>query len=492
MKIKFSIVIQALLFITLFVTFKPAAAQGNSLDIYQDPAFWKRQALSQIIPFWENTVDRTNGGFFTDIGRDGTIGPESRKYPRMISRAVFGFSVAYLLSGEDKYLEYASYGLKYLTNYGWDRKNGGWYEYVNSDSSPGESGKNLFDETYGNLGPSVYYLATHDKTALRYVEDVHRLMQAKAWDNEDGGYYAEVNNDWSVSGTEKSFNAEIDTCSAYLIYYYLATRDPSLLEDLERISDTSIKHMIGADTGFVTERWSKKWNSIDRELWVGHNLKTAWVLMRTYWLTGDDKYRDAALKIASAMIKNDWDTVNYGWFFQFRENNPGERKTVKDWWTQEEGNVLMLNLYRLTGDGGYLDYFKKCSYFWSTYIVDNKYGECYPTVQNNGAVIDGYKGNLYKSAYHTMEHALFNYLYTSLYVGKTDAELFFRLDSASDGEIHYVKLVEDPEVLIKSVEINGKPWKNYDAAGGYIKLPKGNNMKTKVVFGRAISAKAAD
>jgi len=456
--------------------------QQSNLDVYVDPLYWKKQALEEIIPFWEKTVDKKDGGFFTDVSREGNIGLESGKYPRMISRAIFGFSVAYLLSGDEKYLEFARNGLEYLTNYGWDRENGGWYEYVTGDKKPKISYKNLFDETYGNLGTIMYYFTTHDKNALHFVEATHNLMQTKAWDNKFGGYYAYVNTDWGVASDQKSFNAEIDTCSAYLIYYYLATGNAKILKDLEHIVDVVVKYMVNPETGFVGEYFTRDWKSLDPWLWVGHNLKTGWVMMRTYWLTGDKKYSEIANKIAEAQLKYNWDSKYCGWYFQFRENDPGYNRDSKDWWTQTEGNFLMLNLYRMTTNSEYLERFKEGAYFWDKYIMDHQYKECYTTTTRRGSVADSRKAHLYKSAYHSMEHALFNYLYTGLYVNKGKVDLYFRLNSESDNEIHYVRIVEDPAVIIEGVEINGKPWNKFSAKEGYIILPKGQRIKTKVTF----------
>lgn len=80
-----------------------------------------------------------------------------------------------------------------------------------------------------------------------------------------------------------------------------------------------------------------------------------------------------------------------------------------------------------------------------------------------------------------MEQALFNYLYLSLYVHKKDAELYFNLSSDTEGQKHYVNILEAKEVKIKSVEIDGKAWEKFE--DDYVLLPKGNNMKVKVVFG---------
>ncbi|MGE5604747.1 MAG: hypothetical protein ACM3YE_03540 [Bacteroidota bacterium] len=76
-----------------------------------------------------------------------------------------------------------------------------------------------------------------------------------------------------------------------------------------------------------------------------------------------------------------------------------------------------------------------------------------------------------------------NYLYLQLYVHQKPAELYFKLSAPVDGIWHYVKIVENPNVIIKKVEINGANWSKFDTNEGYLILPKGKGMKVKVVFG---------
>lgn len=59
--------------------------------------YWRHQALEGIIPFWLNTLDKKNGGYFTDVDRTGVIGTIPLKYPRMVSWLIYGFSVAYVV-----------------------------------------------------------------------------------------------------------------------------------------------------------------------------------------------------------------------------------------------------------------------------------------------------------------------------------------------------------------------------------------------------------
>jgi mannobiose 2-epimerase len=466
----------------LSISFACLADTAAPADSVLNPSHWKNQAITNLIPFWENTIDTENGGFFTNINEDGTQGAPANKYPRMISRVVFGFCAAYLLSGDDKYLEFAKHGMDYLSAYGFDKDNGGWYTTLDETNEPNGGDKNLFDETYGNLGLTLYYFTTGDKNALSFVEKTHALMRSKAWDAQDTGYYASVGEKWDTVTTVKSFNAELDTCTAYLIYYYMATRDPALLKDLTAIGDMIIAHMIDKN-GFVGESFNRDWTSRDDNLWVGHNLKTGWVLTRIYYLTGDKKYLDAAETIASGQMKYTWDKKYAGWFFHFDAKSPATIDDEKDWWTQEEGNNLMMSLYHVTGDKKFLDKFTAGAKFWDKNFVDKKYGEVYDRLKRNGTPMIRSKADPYKSAYHSMEHALTNYLYLNLYKDHTDAELYFRLSADAAGEKHYVNLLEDPSVIIKSVEIDGKEWADFKADEGYVTLPAGRNMKVKVTFG---------
>jgi hypothetical protein len=202
-----------------------------------------------------------------------------------------------------------------------------------------------------------------------------------------------------------------------------------------------------------------------------------------YYLTGNQKYLEAAQKIGEGQIKYTWDKKNHGWFYRFERKSPLTIDDSKDWWTQEEGNNLMIYLYHNTGDKKYLEKFRQSATFWDKYFVDKKYGECYQTLLADGTPKDRVKGTMFKSAYHSMEQTLFLYLYLSLYINKGEATLYFNLSSDSENEKHYVSLLEDPAVFINNVEINEKNWTNFDRNKCFISLPARKNQKVKVVLG---------
>jgi mannose/cellobiose epimerase-like protein (N-acyl-D-glucosamine 2-epimerase family) len=388
-----------------FSEHKPGDAE---FKVYMDPAYWKKQALDGIIPFWEKTVDSNNGGFYNDVMYDGTPDTTNGKYPMNISELVYGFSAAYMLSGEDKYLEYAGLALGFLTNYCWDRVNGGWKTFLDTNKQPDTNiyfpslyVKPLVAQSHCNLGPVFYYMATGDRGVLAYVKRTHELIRTHAWDPLYKGYYSEISTNWLVSTVMKSVNAQIDISSAYLIYYYLASRDRRLLPDLENIADVARDHMTDPDTGFVGERFYNYWKSVETNLSTGDNLQAAWVLMRTYNLTKLRKYASSAENIAQVQISNNWDPRYYGWFSRFNFTNSSLNNESKSCFVQAEGDSLMLALYRYHHKQEYLDTFGKCAWFWDKYIVDHKYGECYIGASRDGMYHSNVKGNIFKSACHT-------------------------------------------------------------------------------------------
>ena len=77
--------------------------------------FWRNQALTDIMPYWvKHSLDTVDGAFITNCNRRWKQIKGTEKHPSMISRHVFGYSVAYLFTGEEKYLKIASDAVDFL------------------------------------------------------------------------------------------------------------------------------------------------------------------------------------------------------------------------------------------------------------------------------------------------------------------------------------------------------------------------------------------
>jgi hypothetical protein len=87
-----------------------------------------------------------------------------------------------------------------------------------------------------------------------------------------------------------------------------------------------------------------------------------------------------------------------------------------------------------------------------------------------------------KPTYHEMENSLLNYLYLNLYVNKKPATLFFHIKASHSQSKHYVTIIEEASVQIKSVKINGSNWESFDAAERSVTLPDEKDLRLEVTF----------
>ena len=112
-------------------------------------AFWRDQALHDIMPAWlAHGIDPASGRFYTDLSRDWRPIGTTDQYPTMLGRHLFSLSAAYLLSGQERYLPLAKDTAAYLIEQGWDHEFGGWYDLITETSTPKTTTKGAFTQMY--------------------------------------------------------------------------------------------------------------------------------------------------------------------------------------------------------------------------------------------------------------------------------------------------------------------------------------------------------
>jgi len=136
-----------------------------------------------------NVANVPEGAFHTFLNRQWKPYNGYEKYPGMLSRHIYSYSTGYLLTGRKEYLRHASRLVDYLIKHGWDRKYGGWYNAINQQGQVVDSTKDGFLQPYAITGLAMYYFITRDPEILDYIERSNQIMQEHAWDSLHGGYY---------------------------------------------------------------------------------------------------------------------------------------------------------------------------------------------------------------------------------------------------------------------------------------------------------------
>jgi mannose/cellobiose epimerase-like protein (N-acyl-D-glucosamine 2-epimerase family) len=191
--------------------------------------FWKRQALADLIPYWDKHArDSEFGAFHMNLSRDWKPRPPWEKLPPLVSRHVFGFSAAFLLSGNDRYLEVARRTAEYLLAHAWDSQHGGWFDRLARDGNVSVETKSVANQLYTNVGLTALYMVTGDKQVLSRVQKSVSIQRKRAHDDQFGGYAQALSRDLSVLDDGKNKHAHFSYVGSLLLNLYVH-RKPAVL-----------------------------------------------------------------------------------------------------------------------------------------------------------------------------------------------------------------------------------------------------------------------
>jgi mannobiose 2-epimerase len=463
----------------------------TDIDVTDGDA-WREHALGELLPLWsEHAPDEEYGGFHQALSREWDPIEPYAKIPAMMSRYVFAFSSAYLLSGDDEHLRQASRGVDYVLEHGWDEEYGGWYEELTREGEPKETLKGVQHQLYTNVGLTQYYLVTGDERVLDRVEESLDVIRTAYHDPEHDGYYQQVARDLSVADDGKNKHAHYGYVGSHTLNMYLATRDPELLAWQRELCDLSIERQMD-DEGWIygyNSNFDRQWNRIpnvvdgEEVVKIGAQLTAALAFLRLYHQTGADVYREQGMRIAENVNRYGYDERGFFWDTLTRERTEPTDDARVSFWVQNYGCFLQLQQYNITEDETYLQRFRDAERFYVEEMFDREHGGIIPTVDAEGTPVGGTaKATPWDTPYHEVEHGMLASLYLDLYVDGEPATVSFRLGGGESGATHYVSPVDDPRVGIERVTVDGEAWDEFDAEERSVTVPPGEGHAVAVTL----------
>jgi mannose/cellobiose epimerase-like protein (N-acyl-D-glucosamine 2-epimerase family) len=449
----------------------------------------RRSHAADLVALWREHAPDDSGAFHLALSREWEPVDPRHKMPAMVGRQVFGFSTAYLLTGEPANLELARRGVDYLLDRAWDEEYGGWYDRLTRTGEPAETIKSVPLQLYTNVGLVQYYLVTGEERALAKARRSMKIHRTHGRDEEYGGHYQQLARDLSVADDGKNKHAHYGYVGSLTLNASLATRDESLLNWQRELCDLSLDRLTDSEGwiyGFDSEfdrQWVMTPATVDGERVrsVGAQLTAALAFLRLSDQTGADRYLNAGLEIADTLYRDAWD--ERGFFPDRLVGDPGrppDDASVTRW-VHSYACFLALHCYRLTDEQRYLDRFEAAERFYRAHFLDGEYGGVFPSVAPDGTPTDTRKARPWKTSYHELEHELLVDLYHTLYVDENPVDLHFRLDGG-DGRTHYVSPVDDPDVRVAGVTVDGEPHDRFDASDRSVTLPPADNLDVTVTL----------
>jgi mannobiose 2-epimerase len=383
-----------------------------------------------IIPFWlQRGWDKDFGGFLTNFDENGRALSTPEKYLNTQARMIWWFSTLSRQYPErDDFVNMAANGVDFIIHNFWDSDYGGWFWKTRRDGACLDDGKVVYGQSFAIYALSEYYRATKDDRGLQLSSDTFDLLQIHCADTLHGGYYENLERDWSLApagfygGDRKGLDTHMHLMEAFTTLY--AASGKSLHKrKLMEVLDLIVQKMIDPESGCGRNQFdlaytpipaialNRTWNA-EREGEVpavptdttsyGHNVELAWLINRAIEIAGTDPalYCQTTNRLLNHTVEHgvDWE---YGGIY--RDGTALGDALIKDkeFWQNAEALVGFLDGYAHTGKLVYLDAFENVWHFVNTHMVNQKVGEWRTLLNREGEPIDPKIGNPWKVAYHS-------------------------------------------------------------------------------------------
>jgi uncharacterized protein (TIGR03437 family) len=459
------------------------AADNSYLANLPTGARWLEHLNNDLLPFWTmpSALGNPLGSFPSTRCDDGSLlnfanpcapiagnaylmTPDQYLVP--LSRQVYGYGVAYHLTGNTQYLDYMKAGVAYLRQYYID-PNGGLFESM--DLTTGLFGPDrLYRDPqqlgYGLLGMAFYYYLTRDAAVLQDILTIKNYI----WNS----YYNQSlgTNQWLLADYEgtaadsKQLVADLDEMNTYLVLLTPLLPEPyqtqwkqTLTLDAQSILGTFYSpednlFFLEADT---PQEVNINYTGVD----VGHSSKALWMLRWASLLTGDQGLTSFAEANARRLLDRAYmpETDGSGSWAQGVLQG-GAQDTDKTWWVYAELDQLSETLALSDVAAG--SYLPQTTAYWFNYCVDHQYGEVWNGVNYpaNTPQESYPKSWQWKNAYHDFEHVLVGYI-TSQWLLNQPVTLHYAFTATVDqSTIHPYYFSSNVDSLTVTQDIQGNSY----------------------------------
>ena len=385
---------------------------------------------SEVIPFWlQRSWDTEYSGFLTNFDSNGKKSVTSEKYLNSQCRLLWWFSrLARCYPERIECRQFAEMGYSFLVAAFWDQQYEGWYWKVERDGRCLDPGKIVYGMSFAIYALAEYYSVTHDDQALKYATRTFDLLQIHCTDTLHGGYYENLERDWSISkpgfagGDRKSLDTHMHLMESFTALYAVSQQDlhrRKLLDLIELIIARMIDPVSGSGRNQVDLAFKpipaiaikRTWNAERQDnattvpvdaTSFGHNVELAWLMSHALETIHIDSspFKHIIYRLVDHTIQYGID-VTYGGVYRDGTASGTILVDKKEWWQQAEAMVGFLEAYIFFKEDRFWEAFSNTWHFVSSKMINHEVGEWYALLSREGQPLVSTLGNEWKVAYHS-------------------------------------------------------------------------------------------
>jgi mannobiose 2-epimerase len=322
---------------------------------------------NKLLPVWtsKRLLDTKNGGFNNTKAEDDKVKAQPKKDLLGQLRMLYTYAIA--INKEKNPARRAALRkivnreLKFIVDNYYDAENGGWFGRVIFKDKPERSIKRVLESVYIVYIFSEAYLLEPNPELLKWANVTFAYLNKHAWDKEFGGYYYSFD-PTDVDDKKKNIAVNIHAMLA-LVPYIKATKSEVAKTYLKSIFDKLQAHAMYKPSGHffleLNRDFSYKGKVEAEEALFGHGLETMWYSLKAAEVLGisKEKMMPWLKKGVAAAMKDTVMPSGAVLCIGFVDGKSSSREVP--FWCPPEAMIVLIKMYRLTGDKKYLDRFNK-------------------------------------------------------------------------------------------------------------------------------------
>lgn len=360
-------------------------------------ARWRDELLLNVLPWWQHQIFDSDGRVLGGRDNDG----RELDSPRS---AVLGTRLLWTFASAEHRLglpagPHLDQAWQLLDDHLTDPEHGGVFWHVDAQGRPLDTHKQVYAQAF-----AIYALcAAHDARpatkdrALQQALGFFELLQAHAFDAENGGCWEGLTRDWQpladsrLSEKEpaaaKTMNTMLHVLEA-LTELLRHHRAPAIESRLRELLLLFIERIWLPQPRCFGLFFSRDWRVLTPQVSWGHDIETAWLLVRAAEVLGDAgllaRTRELAVQVADAVLARgvaaDGSVLYEGDF---------DGRVIDDqrhWWGQAEAVVGFWDAWQIAGDSRHAAAAWRAWAYIDRHLVDREGGDWFKVLDAQGRV----------------------------------------------------------------------------------------------------------
>jgi len=328
---------------------------------------------------------------------------------------VWAFSHAHLhgLDNQGHCLEAAENGYRFFTEKFGDHKNGGYFWKTDISGKITNNRKIIYGQSFVIYALVEYHRATKSEEPLHCAMVLYRFIQDYAYDRKNGGWIEHFTSDWKPLGRHDSL-AEVEVIGyksanthlhlqESLTELYDATREASVKQSVEEVLEINKRYFYPRNPADSRLHRKPDWGEVTDAGSVGvsygHNVEFAWLMIRTENILGSPEDWPHFYAHVNHALKFGFDHRRGGLFYR----GVGERPaydTRKVWWTQAEMMSALTDALRNQENAEQRKALNQLVRFVNELQADKRDGVWLNAVTKQGKPTNTGKAHNWKDSYH--------------------------------------------------------------------------------------------